>query len=138
MGGYLQRYLEKRKVNKMLFKVFDKISTEDQKEHSQLIKNLSDEEFRTYLDGLQRLAEEDAEGKESKDGEDEEGELKLEELFEQIEFIAAELEGSDISLEESFDLYDKGLYLLKQSNNIIDEIEKKVLVLDSKGETREL
>ena len=120
----------------MLFKSFEKIYAEDQKEHSQLIKNLSDEEFRTYLDGLQRLAEEDAEGKGLKDGE--EGEPKLEELFEQIEFIAAELEGSDISLEESFALYDKGLHLLKQSNSIIDEIEKKVLVLDSKGETREL
>ena len=122
----------------MLFKVFEKINAEDQKEHSQLIENLSDEEFRAYLDGLQRLSEEDADGKGLKDGEDEEGEPKLEELFEQIEFIAAELEGSDISLEESFALYDKGLHLLKQSNNIIDEIEKKVLVLDSKGETREL
>jgi len=122
----------------MLFKVFEKISVEDQKEHSQLIENLSDEEFRTYLDGLQRLAEGNVGDKGLMDGEDEEGEPKLEELFEQIEYIAAELEGSDISLEESFALYDKGLHLLKQSNNIIDEIEKKVLVLDSKGETREL
>ena len=120
----------------MLFKVFEKINAEDQKEHSQLIENLSDEEFRTYLDGLQRLAEEDEGNKESS-GEDKE-ELKLEDLFEQIESIAAELEKSDISLEESFALYDKGLHLMKQSNNIIDEIEKKILVLDSKGETREL
>ena len=122
----------------MLFKSFEKIYAEDQKEHSQLIENLSDEEFRTYLDGLQRLAEEDAECKGFEGGEEEEGEPKLEELFEQIEYIADELEGSDISLEESFALYDKGLHLLKQSNRIIDEIEKKVLVLDSKGETREL
>ena len=122
----------------MLFKVFGKISAEDQKEHSQLIENLSDEEFRTYLEGLQRLVEEDVGNKGLEDGEDEEGEPKLEDLFEQIESIADELEGSDISLEESFALYDKGLHLLKQSNNIIDEIEKKVLILDSKGETREL
>jgi exodeoxyribonuclease VII small subunit len=71
------------------------------------------------------------------DDESEKEEPKLEDLFEEIEGIADELEGSDISLEESFALYDKGLRLLKQSNNIIDEIEKKVLVLDSKGETRE-
>ena len=124
----------------MLFKVFEKISNEDKEEHSKLINSLSDEEFRTYLDGLQRLAEESEEDEE--DGKitqvaHEEEEPNLEDLFEQIERIANELEGSDISLEESFVLYDKGLALLKQSNNIIDEIEKKVLVLDSKGETRE-
>jgi exodeoxyribonuclease VII small subunit len=70
-------------------------------------------------------------------GKNEEKEPRLEDLFEQIENIADELEGSDVSLEESFALYDKGLRLLKQSNNIIDEIEKKVLVLDGKGEIRE-
>ena len=62
----------------------------------------------------------------------------LEELFGEIEDIANQLEQGDVSLEESFALYNKGLGLLKQSNNIIDEIEKKVLVLDSKGETYEL
>ena len=121
----------------MLIKVFEKISARDKKEHSQLINSLSDEEFRTYLEGLERLAEQNLE-EEELDHQEVEEEPKLEELFERIEMIADELEGSDISLEESFVLYDKGLHLLKQSNNIIDEIEKKVLVLDNKGETREL
>jgi len=121
----------------MLFKVFEKISTKDKKEHSQLINSLSDEEFRIYLEGLERLAWQNLEEDDFADQEGEEDEPKLEDLFERIEIIADELEGSDISLEESFALYDKGLRLLKQSNNIIDEIEKKILVLDSKGETRE-
>jgi exodeoxyribonuclease VII small subunit len=68
---------------------------------------------------------------------DEQEEPRLEDLFEKIENIADELEGSEISLEESFALYDKGLRLLKQSSSIIEEIEKKVLVLDGKGEMRE-
>lgn len=121
----------------MLFKVFEKINAQDKEEHSQLINNLSDEEFRAYLEGLQQLAEESAKDEGVVQAEEEEMPPKLEDLFERIEEIANELEGSHISLEESFALYDKGLGLLKQSNSIIDEIEKKVLVLDGKGETRE-
>jgi len=114
----------------MVIKAFEKIGSGDLKEHEELISNLSDEDFREYLETLQSLAEEKSKKRKE--------EPLLEELFGKIEDIANQLEQGDVSLEESFALYDKGLGLLKQSNHIIDEIEKKVLVLDSKGETYEL
>jgi len=132
----------------MVIKAFEKIGSGDLKEHGELISNLSDEDFREYLETLQSLAEEKSKKskatkktKSSKEDISEESNIEepsLEELFAKIEGIANQLEQGDVSLEESFALYDKGLGLLKQSNNIIDEIEKKVLVLDSKGETYEL
>jgi exodeoxyribonuclease VII small subunit len=118
----------------MILKVFDKLNKGDQKEHSELISNLTDDEFREYLDTIQSVVE-DRTTEETDPLEEESG---LEELFDKIDIIASQLEDGGISLEESFALYNKGLNLLKESNNIIDEIEKKVLVLDSKGDTYEL
>ena len=57
---------------------------------------------------------------------------KLEDLFEKIEEIASKLEDSEVSLEDSFLLYNQGIHLLGQSNDVIEEIEKKVLILDDK------
>lgn len=61
----------------------------------------------------------------------------LEELFGNLEEIVDRLEGEDISLEESFQLYNEGMILLKKCNETIDTVEKKVLVLDENGETHE-
>ncbi len=64
-------------------------------------------------------------------------ELKLEEAFEKLEETVQALEQEDISLEESFQLYKSGMELLKQCNQSIDMVEKKVLVLNENGETDE-
>lgn len=64
-------------------------------------------------------------------------ELKLEDAFEKLEGTVAALEKDDISLEESFQIYQKGMELLKQCNQAIDQVEKKVLVLNEDGETHE-
>ena len=61
----------------------------------------------------------------------------LEEMFAQLEGVIAEMEGEGISLERSFDLYNKGMGLLKECSKSIDEVEKKVLILDEDGETHE-
>lgn len=61
----------------------------------------------------------------------------LEEMFAQLEGVIAEMEGDGISLEQSFDLYNKGMGLLKECSKSIDEVEKKVLILDEDGETHE-
>lgn len=50
----------------------------------------------------------------------------------------AKMENKDISLEESFELYNSGMELLKQCNADVDSIEKKVLVLKKDGEFNEL
>ena len=41
--------------------------------------------------------------------------------------------GSNLSLEDSFDAYKKGMDLLKICNDKIDQVEKKVLVLNGEG-----
>lgn len=64
-------------------------------------------------------------------------ELNLEEAFGMLEETVADLEREDISLEDSFLVYQKGMELLKKCNLAIDQIEKKVLVLEEDGETHE-
>ena len=61
----------------------------------------------------------------------------LDQMFAQLEEVTGKMEGEEISLEESFELYSKGMNLLKQCSQAIDEVEKKVLVLDENGETHE-
>lgn len=61
----------------------------------------------------------------------------LEELFEELEQVAGALEQGDISLEESFRLYQEGMGKLKLCNEKIEEVEKKVLILEESGELHE-
>lgn len=67
----------------------------------------------------------------------EEENFHLEEAFLKLEGIIAELEREDITLEESFGEYQRGMELLKKCNETIDQVEKKVLVLNENGETDE-
>lgn len=69
--------------------------------------------------------------------ETEEKKLSLEELFENLDKVVSRLEGEDISLEESFQLYQKGMEMLKECNETIDTVEKKVQMLDEDGEVHE-
>ena len=41
------------------------------------------------------------------------------------------------SLEELFQLYQKGMNMLKQCNETIDTVEKKVQILDENGDAHE-
>lgn len=59
---------------------------------------------------------------------------KLNDLFQGLEEVIEAMEQSDVSLEESFQLYHRGIDLLKSCNDKIDKIEKKMLVLDDEGE----
>lgn len=62
----------------------------------------------------------------------------LEEVFEQLDGIIENLEETTVSLEDSFQLYNKGMELLKICNDKIDTVEKKMLILDENGEQHEL
>ena len=44
------------------------------------------------------------------------------------------MEGEDITLEESFSLYQNGMDMLRQCSETIDAVEKKVQILDEDGE----
>lgn len=64
-------------------------------------------------------------------------EQTLEELFEGLDGIVEKLEEGEVSLEESFRLYQKGMEMLKNCDEKIDAVEKQVLVLEENGETHE-
>lgn len=57
----------------------------------------------------------------------------LEENFKQLEEMIEKLEDKEIGLEESFALYEQGMKLLKQCNDQIDRVEKKVMVMNQNG-----
>lgn len=61
----------------------------------------------------------------------------LEEMFTQLESVIKTMEQGDVSLEETFDLYHKSMNMLKSCNDKIDKVEKKMLILDDKGEAHE-
>lgn len=63
--------------------------------------------------------------------------LTLEEKFAKLDSIVKELEGTDISLEKSFDLYKQGMDFVKECNDEIETVEKKVLLLKDNGETND-
>ena len=77
------------------------------------------------------------EGVAATDAGTEESRPSLEEMFSQLEGVIERMEGEELSLEKSFDLYNKGMELLKECSKSIDEVEKKVLALDEDGETYE-
>ena len=54
----------------------------------------------------------------------------LEESFAQMEEIVQALEQEPESLEESFQLYKKGMDILKECHSAIDTVEKKMIVLE--------
>lgn len=64
--------------------------------------------------------------------------MKLEESFEKLNQIMESLEKSDVSLEDSFTLYQEGMKLLKACNDSIDKVEKELIILSENGETNEL
>ena len=64
-------------------------------------------------------------------------EESLEELFAQLENVIQKMEEEDVSLEDSFRLYHRGMDALKKCSERIDEVEKKMLILDEEGGTHE-
>lgn len=64
-------------------------------------------------------------------------EFRLEEAFDQIEELLEKLGDREVSLEESFTLYQKGMKLLKQCNDKIDRVEKQMLQIDEEGQIHE-
>lgn len=64
-------------------------------------------------------------------------EFRLEEAFDQIERLLEKLNDREVSLEESFALYQRGMKLLKQCNEKIDRVEKQMLQIDEEGNVHE-
>lgn len=60
-------------------------------------------------------------------------ELPLELAFSELDEVLTVLESEDVTLEEAFSQYQKGMNLLKHCNDTIDKVEKKVLLLNEDG-----
>ena len=58
----------------------------------------------------------------------------IEENFTKLEEIIEKMETNDITLEKSFELYSKGLKLIKDCNDKIDKVEKEMKVIEGGSE----
>lgn len=56
----------------------------------------------------------------------------LQEVFAELDELVEKM-SSEESLEKTFDMYQKGVMLLRSANDSIDRIEKQVKVLDDEG-----
>ena len=56
--------------------------------------------------------------------------MTLEESFDALDGIIDELQGGELTLEESFKKYEEGMKLVKNCNDSIDKVEKKLLVIN--------
>lgn len=64
-------------------------------------------------------------------------EQSLEEAFTRLDGMLAKLSDRDVSLEESFRVYAEGTKLLKYCSEKLDQVEKKMLVLNEEGKLDE-
>ena len=59
---------------------------------------------------------------------------KIEENFEKLEQIIQKMQSDEVSLDESFALYQDGIKLVKESNEQIEKIEQEIKVLEGNKE----
>lgn len=59
-----------------------------------------------------------------------EKDMTLEERMRELNEIIREMENPDVSLEKSFELYKTGVTRLKECTDMIDNIEKELIVLE--------
>ena len=61
--------------------------------------------------------------------------LTIDERMDMLDDIIMKMESSEISLEDSFNYYKKGVELISSCNKAIDRVEKEVLKLSDDGST---
>lgn len=65
-------------------------------------------------------------------------ERTLQEMLKTLDEQIRALESEDISLEDSFLVYEQGMKLIKECNDKIDRVEKRVLELNAEGTLQEM
>lgn len=71
-------------------------------------------------------------------GKKKEGTISLEEALIRLEETVNKLQEEEISLEDSFLLYKQGMDYVKLCSETIDQVEKKVLMLNQEGNLEKL
>ncbi|HIV17378.1 MAG TPA: exodeoxyribonuclease VII small subunit [Candidatus Alectryocaccobium stercorigallinarum] len=61
-------------------------------------------------------------------------EKTLEQNFERLEELTAQMESGELSLEKMYVLYKEGIDLVKECNKKIDTVEKNMKLINDKGE----
>lgn len=59
-------------------------------------------------------------------------EMTMEEAFDSLKSLLDKMESEDHTLEENFEMYEQGLGLVKVCGAKLDDIEKKIIVLEEK------
>lgn len=59
----------------------------------------------------------------------------IEESFEKLDKIVSQLEDGSFSMNEAFKLYKEGVQLVNNCNNMLDKVEKQLVVLNGSEET---
>lgn len=59
----------------------------------------------------------------------------IEESFEKLDKIVSQLEDGRLSMNEAFKLYKEGIQLVNNCNNMLDKVEKQLVVLNGSEET---
>ena len=60
--------------------------------------------------------------------------MNFEENIEQLEKVVQELEKGDLNLDDSIKKFEEGMNLSKKCNEILEEAEKKIIVLIKKDD----
>ena len=76
-------------------------------------------------------------GKVKKDMPEDKKEMTIEESFARLDGMVKALDSDDITLEESFKIYEEGMKLIKDVSSRIDLVEKKIRLLESQGESED-
>lgn len=63
--------------------------------------------------------------------------ITLEARLDHIEDIIGQMESGEVSLDGSFELYKEGLAEVKAANEMLDMMEKAMLVMNENGELEE-
>ncbi|MFG6328490.1 MAG: exodeoxyribonuclease VII small subunit [Lachnospiraceae bacterium] len=56
--------------------------------------------------------------------------MTLEQSFENLDNIIEKLQCGELTLEESFKMYEEGMKLVKNCNDALDKVEKKLITID--------
>lgn len=59
----------------------------------------------------------------------------IEESFEKLDKTVSQLEDGSLSMNEAFKLYKEGVQLVNNCNNMLDKVEKQLVVLNGSEET---
>ena len=62
----------------------------------------------------------------------------IEESFEKLDTIVEKLEDGSLSMNEAFKLYKEGILLVNNCNNLLDKVEKQLVVLNGSEETDDI